>query len=329
MQPCALCGSVAVNADGYCVQCGTYRGLAAQSPEGGYSAAQPGYPGYPQQPTSGPGYPSSGAPGYPTGMPEYPSSGPPGYPDPTSGYPPGGVPGYPSSGSPGYPSGGAPGFPTSSPPAGYASTYPSVPPQQQPKRSMLVPLIAMAATFVVLVAGIAIVLTVRGGDDRKANPAADSTQTASPPSTSSSPTPAVGDCLIGAWEVTSHREELHDDTFGKLIFTGAEGMMITYSADGFGKVDYGSGTEYEASYKGKPFVLEIRGVVRYRYTTTASRITVTDVDSTATWRLVYDGEQIGQWDEFHPEDVPSSYTCAGNRMTQKSTLHTTEFRRAS
>jgi hypothetical protein len=58
MQPCPVCGSLGVDASGYCVQCRRYRGL-------------------PSGPTQ-PGAPTSGPPGYP----------PPGYPPQTSPQPP-------------------------------------------------------------------------------------------------------------------------------------------------------------------------------------------------------------------------------------------------
>ncbi len=61
MQPCPVCGSLGVDASGYCVQCRTYRGV-------------PGGPTQPGTPISGP--PISGPP----------ISGPPGHPAP--GYPP-------------------------------------------------------------------------------------------------------------------------------------------------------------------------------------------------------------------------------------------------
>src|SRR5947208_9586576 len=64
MQPCQVCGGVAIDPNGYCTQCGTFRGQVAQPVSGA-----PGYPGYP--PASGAPYPS------PTSATPYPFSGPP------------------------------------------------------------------------------------------------------------------------------------------------------------------------------------------------------------------------------------------------------------
>jgi len=80
MQPCQVCGGMAVDQNGYCTQCGTFRGQVTQPVSG---APQSGYP-Y----ASGPA-PASGAP-WPsqTSAAPYPFSGPPvsgtpGYPPPT------------------------------------------------------------------------------------------------------------------------------------------------------------------------------------------------------------------------------------------------------
>lgn len=64
MQPCQVCGGVAIDQNGYCTQCGTFRGQVAQPVSGA-----PGYPGYP---------PASGAPyANPTSAAPNPFSGPP------------------------------------------------------------------------------------------------------------------------------------------------------------------------------------------------------------------------------------------------------------
>ena len=73
MQPCQVCGGMAINPNGYCTQCGTFRGQVAQPVSGGtpYPQQQGGY----QYPTP---LPPSGAPyqGQVSGTP-YPFSGPP------------------------------------------------------------------------------------------------------------------------------------------------------------------------------------------------------------------------------------------------------------
>jgi hypothetical protein len=61
MQPCPVCGGVGVDPNGYCTQCGTFRGLPAQQVSGApYPPA--GYQAYP--PGSGAPYSGAPAPGY-------------------------------------------------------------------------------------------------------------------------------------------------------------------------------------------------------------------------------------------------------------------------
>ncbi|OLB77549.1 MAG: hypothetical protein AUI14_15755 [Actinobacteria bacterium 13_2_20CM_2_71_6] len=80
MQPCQVCGGMAVDPNGYCTQCGTFRGQVTQPVSGTpYPPQQPGYPYQGGQPASGAPWPG------PTSATPYPFSGPP------------------VSGSPGYP----------------------------------------------------------------------------------------------------------------------------------------------------------------------------------------------------------------------------------
>ncbi len=70
MQPCQLCGGMVVDANGYCTQCGSYRGpIAAPPGSGPYPTPVSGTP-YP--PVSGTPYPPvSGTPYPPAGQPQY------------------------------------------------------------------------------------------------------------------------------------------------------------------------------------------------------------------------------------------------------------------
>ncbi|MDG4834745.1 hypothetical protein O7627_36370 [Solwaraspora sp. WMMD1047] len=320
MQPCAVCGSVAINTAGYCAQCGTFRGVPGYQQQAG---GQPGYgqpPGYAQQPPTG--YPSSGGPGYPSSAgPGYPTSGGPGYP--TSG-----AAGYPGSG--GYPGAGAPGY---APGAGYPGTpgYPTAFQAPERRRSLLMPLVALGSTLAVLVTAIVVVVVVRSGGDDTTPITGPTTGPTSGPSAEPTSTTADGvdDCLVGEWQVTSHSEEVQNEEMGKLRFTGGEGAGLTLNADGTGRSDYGSGTEFESRWQGRPIVLEIRGSYTYRYRTDDGQVIVSNVDSDAEARVLLDDDQLGQWVEFRPTATTASYTCTGTAMTQKALLYTTNFRRVS
>ena len=341
MGPCAVCGSLTINATGHCAHCGTYRGLPGQVPP-------PGRPGYPPVPgNAGPGYPpTSGAPaGYPgvSPNPGYPTSGggvgfPGAGPSLPNSAPPGG-PSYPSSGPPGsagYPSSGPPGTGYPSSGAGYPGGYPP-PVAPNRNRSFLVPLIALASTLVVLVVAIVIVVFNRDDDPTdpvtypsstsRIDPTSDPTRSDDDPS---SDDPRIDSCVIGTWRVTSHREDVSNDELGKLSFTGGDGAELRLKADGTGESDYGSGTAYTAkASNGKSIKLEVTGVVSYSYTAVDGRISVDDVKSQATFRFYIDGEQYGDTQAFNASDSPSNYTCSGDRMTQKTLLYTIDYERAS
>jgi hypothetical protein len=81
MQPCTVCGAVAISATGHCTQCGTYRGFPAADPANAPTYGQP--PTAAMYPSSGGAYPGSGGPAYPPQPGGYP-----GYPVPAVAPPP-------------------------------------------------------------------------------------------------------------------------------------------------------------------------------------------------------------------------------------------------
>ncbi|MBE1486095.1 hypothetical protein [Plantactinospora soyae] len=191
-------------------------------------------------------------------------------------------------------------------------------------RSFLVPMVALASTLVGLVVAIVVVLVLRHGADGGAD------GTGSPP-----PTPTVAaapgggvDCLVGAWRVTSHSEQVDVPGVGRLRFTGGVGSTLSLSAEGSGIVDYGTGTVYRGDYAGQDVVLELRGTVSYRYLLAADRIELSDVRSQANVRLLVGGGTPGPWQDFTASTEPSSYTCAGNSLTQKSLIFDTSYVRS-
>jgi len=77
MQPCPTCGGMGIDANGYCTQCRTYRGVpqAPQPPTSGSPYSGAPYSGGPYA-----GYPTSSGPSFPDQV-----SGPPAYPPTTYG----------------------------------------------------------------------------------------------------------------------------------------------------------------------------------------------------------------------------------------------------
>jgi hypothetical protein len=302
MQPCGVCGGVGVDAAGYCTQCRTYRG-------------QPGSEAYPA--AHEPNSPASGAPysGSPYGAPYGQSSG-----APYSGTPYGQSSGTPYGQSSGAPYGAVSSGPSYPPPAyptaGQAS-YPPPQPPQPPRRtrnSFAIPLIALSITLVVLVIAIVAVVVIRSGT--KKSPVAD-------------PTPAaavVDECVVGAWHVTSHTEDLALDT-GKVKFTGS-GAKVTLNADGTGVTDFGQETTFTATVNGLPVKLVVTGTITYDFRTNNNTVSFSNVkaDGTATVTISETGFTTST--PLTGDDSPAKYTCSNEKLTQQTELAVIEMARA-
>ena len=135
MQPCPVCGGMGIDANGYCTQCRTYRGLPQAPPPSSGAPYGPQYGGAP--PYSGPPY---GAP-----------------PPPQVGYPTSPGPAYPQQTS-------AP--PTAYPPTTYGGAYGAPTAPRKTRSSFTTPLIALSATLVVLVIAIVIVVVVKNSGSK-------------------------------------------------------------------------------------------------------------------------------------------------------------------
>ncbi|MDG4763067.1 hypothetical protein O7632_02920 [Solwaraspora sp. WMMD406] len=322
MQPCAVCGGVSINQAGYCTHCGTFRG---------FPAAQPGYPGQPQaqpqpQPTSGgPGYPPQPAhPGGWAGQGGYPSAGGPAQPYPTSG-----APGYPTSGAPGYPSSGAPGYPG----AGGYPGYPVAAPPPQRGRSYLIPLIALGSTLAVLIVAITVVVAIQGAGDSGTGVVADPSSSASsdrPEDRTPSPTPAAGvdPCVVGSWQVDSHREDVAlEEPFGKVTFTSTgPGALVDLRSDGQGTTDYGDGTTYEGVVSGITVTLTFVGQISYRFRAIEGTVSFSNVRADGTVTLSAPGVDSETQDLVGDFD-PARYECGDDQMTQSTSLYTVRMSR--
>jgi hypothetical protein len=285
MQPCEVCGGVTTTPEGYCSVCGTFRGPPPNYQQQPYGAA----PGYPPPATGSPAYPppTSGAPGYPNSAPPggYPTSGAPGYAPPTSGG------GYPTTGYPPPPSTGG-----------------------SRAKPFVIPLVALSVTLIVLVIGIVTVFIVRNSS--KGTPDGGGS------------TAAAGDvdpCVVGRWEITSHREDVAMDEVGKVTFTGGEGAVLELSADGKGVQDYGDGTDFDGTANGKTIELEISGKISFDFTARDGTVSVSNLNSEATAKTFLDGEEYGSAQPFPGDDDPSKYECSGDTMVQRTFHYETQF----
>lgn len=212
-------------------------------------------------------------------------------------------------GVPGQP----PGYPPPQPYPGYPMSYPAA--QPAPRRSFLIPLVALSATLFVLIAAIVIVVAVRSADDD--------------PGTTPTSASDVDECVVGTWRVTSHQEDVPVKDYGKVTFTGGDGATLRLGADGTGETDYGSGTEFEGEMRGQDVRLEVSGTLKYRYTARDGHVTLSDIVSDASGKLFLDNEQYGDPLPFEGSEDPSTYTCSGDSLTQRTFLYTTEYTRTS
>ncbi len=317
MQPCQVCGGMAVDAAGYCTQCGTFRG----APQPGGYPGQPGYPGgqpgYPPQPAGYGGQPGGYAdptygapyPGAPVSA--QPASGPTyqyQQPAPTSQYQPGPVsspPGYmgqmsapPMSGPPGYPA-----YPVSAPPP--------------PKKSMMVPFLVGGIAVVLLIASIIVVLVVKSG--KGGGGVADPTHG---PSSTGTPTPTrssvIDSCLVGKWQVTS--EQLTVDfgsTYGEVDLTLVDKYTIVFNADGTATENYGTQVEFDATTSGHSFSWLQSGTLDYDLRTSGGKMTFSASVPKGQYAAYVDSSKIDSGtNTFSYNNM--SYTCAGDSMSREA-----------
>jgi hypothetical protein len=281
MQPCQVCGGMAVDAAGYCTQCRAYVGPVPQQGYPLYSDQQgaPPYPGQPHsgQPHSGQAYPGQAYPGqaypgqpYPGQASAPPYSGPPG-----PGYPPG-------SGAPGYPAAPA------GPPRG-RSPY-------------LVPLIALCAALAVVVVGIVVVVVVKSGTGQSSGNGARSSA-------------VIDSCLVGTWTVTKASQEFPISGVGSVHLVAQGTTETLIRADGTAEDNYGNDTRYEGSLSGHTYTLDVSGRVRYTIRTANGTITYVAPSAIGTVTLSVDGVKATSVPLSVSTD-PAHYTCSGNTATQ-------------
>jgi hypothetical protein len=289
MQPCQICGGMAIDPNGYCTQCGTFRGQVAPPVSGAPQyppQPQPVYQ-YPQQ------QPASGAPyaGQPSGAP---------YGGQVSGAP------YPLSGPP--ISGGGYQPPPSAPPA---------------RRSFTGPLIASSAVLVVLIAAIIVVAIVRNSGGNQAGGGGSPT-----PGPSPTPSPAIDACLVGTWQATSDRETIDIPDIGPITVVGS-GLLTHVHPDGSVTDDYSQAKPYTAQYNGHTLSIEITGTVTSTITTASNTISFHNIQAngTETWKV--DNQAVGSPIALDVDSDPVQYTCATNTATEHTSHYDLTLTRKS
>ncbi|UWP82737.1 hypothetical protein [Dactylosporangium fulvum] len=274
-----------IDANGYCTQCRTYRGV----------------PQAPQPPTSGSPY--SGAPYSGGPYAGYPSQDP-SFPDQVSG------PGYPGqvSGPPSYP------------PATYGGQY-GASPTPPKKNKFLVPVLALSGVLGLLVVAIVVVAVKKGGDDPKDTPVAQPGQTTSGPSKSASakPSAVIDECLVGTWETKTYTEQVSMQGIGDVPFKlDKNGAVFTFTADGKHTQTY-----KETQFSGDPsvngtkahVVLTVNANVTAEVRTAGGSIAYTNVKSDGKGTVSAPSLGVNETEDFSPGDDPSKYTCSSSTLT--------------
>ncbi|MEV6931517.1 hypothetical protein AB0M46_44475 [Dactylosporangium sp. NPDC051485] len=277
-----------IDANGYCTQCRTYRGVpqAPQQPTSGTPYSGAPYGG--QQPYAG--YPASSTPSYP----EYPASSVPSYSDPIS-----------------------------APPSAYGATYGGSGGGSS-RNKYLTPILALSGVLVVLVVAIVVVAVVKkGGDDKKADPQAGgptggATATATAKATGK-PTAAIDTCVIGTWNTTQYTIQQVVENVGNVPITlQKNGSTVKLTPEG-----HFTETYKDSTFTGNPTVqgtavpitITINGTVTGDVATSNGSFTYTNVSATGTTNLKAPSANIDETDPLDADDSPAKYSCSGSTLT--------------
>jgi hypothetical protein len=178
-------------------------------------------------------------------------------------------------------------------------------------RLFIVPLVVLSVVLVALVVAIVVVLVVRGG------------------SGSDDAAGRIDRCVVGAWRVVTHREQVTVPRFGEVTFTGAgSGASVRLNGDGTGVTDYGAATRFDGVTSGHRIRLDVTGTVTYRYTAADRTFSYRDLVSTAKGTIVLDGGGSTEV-PFAGTPDPADYECSGDRLVFQARLYETTFTRLS
>lgn len=285
MQPCPTCGGMGIDANGYCTQCRTYRGV----------------PQAPQQPTSGTPY--SGAPyGQQQPYAGYPTSSGPSYQDGSA------FPGQ-ASGPPAYP------------PTTYGGQY-GASPTPPKKNNFLVPVLALSGVLVLLVIAIVVVAALKK-DDTPTNPVAGPSTAAATKGASAKASAAIDECLVGTWQTKTYTEQVAMDGVGNVpISLDKNGSVIKFTPDGkLNEVYANSQFSGNPTIQGQkvPLTITVNATVNATVHTTTGSLVYSDLKSDGKINTKAPSINFDQTDDFTTDDNPAKYTCSGDNLTITTT----------
>jgi hypothetical protein len=275
MQPCHICGAVGIDADGFCLNCRTYRGTV--------------YPVAPSQNAEQYAYGATGSPAAVSGGPAVASGAP--YQAPVA---------YAIDGM--QP-------PTSGGPAALAPPHRSVPMIS----FMLVAgaLVVVLGALVVVLIGTGDGRSVKNAAAASSTSAG---PTAPAPSASASASTLAGldGCVVGSWVVTD--EFLAFDADEKTGLTTKSGATWRLDRDGTGVVDYGSGVGYTGKIDGKKAEAWVAGKATFQFSTVNRALNFSaykaDIRAIYIVEKVVEGNE-----SLPLENQAATYACSKDTMT--------------
>ncbi|WP_432982574.1 hypothetical protein [Dactylosporangium sp. CA-233914] len=272
-----------IDANGYCTQCRTYRGV----------------PQAPQQPTSGTPY----------------SGGPYGGQQPYAGYPTSSGPSY--SAPPSY------NDPISAPPTAYGSTYGGSSSSGGGRNKFLMPILALSGVLVLLVVAIVVVAALKNGDDKKdpaANPTNGGPTATDKATTKAAAT--IDECLVGTWQTKTYTQQVAMDGVGNVPITLKEnGSVLKYTPDGKMTETYKDTTligNPTVSGTVVAITLTVNATVTGNVSTTAGSIAYQNLQSTGTLNTKAPSINYDETEPFTTDDNPAKYTCNGDNLTMST-----------
>lgn len=143
------------------------------------------------------------------------------------------------------------------------------------------------------------------------------------------PQSGIDPCVIGAWRMTSHTEEITSLGIATQLTLAGEGALYEFREDGTGSGDYGSGTAFQGNALGQAVAATVAGTLSFRYEASNGTFQITTMLTTdATFSVeTLDTEVPYALSTNSPEE----YRCAGDTLhfELEERNYQAEYRRVS
>jgi serine/threonine protein kinase len=197
------------------------------------------------------------------------------------------------------------------------------PEPEAPRRSLLSrPLTwIVAAAGVLIVGGVATALLVgmpSGDADADAGPST-SASASGAPSASASPAAVIDECLVGTWQLESWTSTQDISSLDETVkFTGFEGRVTEFSADGTQVVDYDDAEPIRAGSSVGEITQTWRGTASYIVSTSDDGVLTTEGSDFRDISVTIEvGEESGPYNP-NGRTQPLEYTCDESTYTERA-----------